>query len=153
MISPKRHSEAMEKINALVGVRERTAKEIRERLAKCGFTSEEIEDAVETALRVNLINEERYARAFIRGKTHSGWGRVKIASRLAANGVDDETIALCADEFNSMQDEYEIAMVELRKRAANSKNPYATYMRRLIGRGFSYELSTRVVRDFLAMQT
>lgn len=153
MVSPERHSEAMEKINVLVGVRERTAKEVRERLAKCGFTSEEVEDAVETALRVNLINEERYARAFIRGKTHSGWGRVKITARLAANGVDEEIIASCADEFSSTQDEYEVAMAELSKRAANSKNPYATYMRRLVGRGFSYELSTRVVRDFLAMQS
>lgn len=137
----------------LVGVRERTAKEVRERLAKCGFTSEEVEDAVETALRVNLINEERYARAFIRGKTHSGWGRVKITARLVANGVDEETIALCADEFCSTQDEYEVAMAELSKRAANSKNPHATYMRRLLGRGFSYELSARAVRDFLALQS
>ena len=143
----------MEKINALVGVRERTAKEMRERLSKCGFTPEEVEDAVETGLRVNLINEERYARAFIRGKTHSGWGRVKIITRLQANGVDEETIALCADEFSSPQDEYQVAMGELRKRAAHSKNPHATYMRRLVGRGFSYELSARVVHDFLAMQS
>lgn len=142
----------MEKINALVGVRERTAKEMRERLAKCGFTPEEVEDAVETAMRVNLINEERYARAFIRGKTHSGWGRVKITARLIANGVDEETIALCADEFSSPHDEYDMALAELSKHSANSRDPYATYMRRLLGRGFSYELSTRVVRDFLASQ-
>lgn len=140
----------MEKINALVGVRERTVKEIRDRLATCGFTSEEIDDAVASALRVNLINEERYARAFIRGKTHSGWGRVKITARLVANGVDEETIALCADEFSSPHDEYDMALAELSKRSANSRDPYATYMRRLLGRGFSYELSTRVVRDFLA---
>lgn len=140
----------MEKINALVAVRERTAKEARERLASYGFTPEEVDDAVKTALRVNLINEERYARAFIRGKTHSGWGRVKITCRLAANGVDEKTIERCADEFSSPDDEYRVAMAELSKRKANSKNPYATYMRRLIGRGFSYELSTRVVRDFLS---
>lgn len=140
----------MEKINTLVGVRERTVKEIRDRLATCGFTPEEIDDAVVSALRVNLINEERYARAFIRGKTHSGWGRVKITARLMANGVDEETIALCADEFSSPHDEYETALAELSKRRANSRDPYATYMRRLLGRGFSYELSTRVVRDFLA---
>lgn len=150
MVTPQRHREAMEKINSLIAVRERTAKEARQRLASCGFTSEEVDDAVETALRVNLINEERYARAFIRGKVHSGWGRVKITQRLVANGVDEETIARCADEFSSTDEEYRVAMAELSKRQAHSKNPYATYMRRLMGRGFSYELSTRVVRDFLS---
>ena len=60
----------MEKINALIAVRERNLKEVRERLSSSGFTPEEIDDALETAVRVNLINEERYARAFIRGKVH-----------------------------------------------------------------------------------
>lgn len=150
MVTSKRHSEAMEKINVLVGVRERSVKEVRERLASCDFTHEEVEDAVETAVRVNLINEERYTRAFIRGKTHSGWGRIKILARLAANGIDEQTIALCSDEFSSTRDEYQVAMAELSKRKAHSKNPYATYMRRLIGRGFSYELSNRVVHDYLS---
>ena len=79
MVTSQRHSEAMEKINVLVGVRERSVKEVRERLASCDFTHEEVEDAIETAVRVNLINEERYTRAFIRGKTHSGWGRVRFS--------------------------------------------------------------------------
>jgi len=49
----------MEKINALIAVRERNLKEVRERLSSSGFTPEEIDDALETAVRVNLINEER----------------------------------------------------------------------------------------------
>ena len=42
MVTSKRHSEAMEKINVLVGVRERSVKEVRERLASCDFTHEEV---------------------------------------------------------------------------------------------------------------
>lgn len=150
MISAQRHVEAMEKINSLVSVRERTVKETRERLAKCEFTPEEVDDAIAAALRVNLINEERYARAFIRGKTHSGWGRLKIIQRLQANGVDESIIRACEDEFSSPEAEYDAALRELSKRKASSKNPYATYMRRLLGRGFSYDVSTRAVKDYLA---
>ncbi len=59
------------------------------------------------------VNEERYARAFIRGKVHSGWGRVKIVARLRANGIGEETIASCADHLGSPDDEYRSALLEL----------------------------------------
>lgn len=144
--------EAMEKINALLNVRERNIKETEERLLKCGFTPEEVEDAIGAALRVNLINEERYARAFIRGKTHSGWGRLKIVQRLKMFNIPDEIIASCESEFSSTQDERAMAMRELQKRRATSKDPYATYMRRLISRGYSYELSRQVVAEHLSCQ-
>lgn len=140
----------MEKINALLNVRERCVKETRERLARCGFDQEEIDDAVSSALRVGLIDEERFARAFIRGKAHSGWGRLKIVRQLHQKGIPDEVIQACADDFPSSDMEYEAAMHELSKRPARSSNPYASYMRRLVSKGYSHELSARVTKDFLA---
>lgn len=153
MVSTTRHIEAMEKINALINVRERTIKETRERLVKYGFNEEEIEDAVETALRVGLINEERFTRMYINGKTHSGWGKRKIIARLHAAGISPETIELCSDEFASKEEEYQSAMRELSKRSSRSSNPYASYMRRLVGKGYSQDIASRAVKDYLAQQT
>lgn len=150
MVSPERHSKAMDKINALVGVRERSVFETRNRLAKAGFTAEEVEDAVAAAVRVNLVSDERYARAYIRGKVHKGWGRKKIEHALMQNGIDAPVIQACADEFSSTEDEYASALRELGKRRASSKDPYATYMRRLIGRGFSYDIASRAVKEHMA---
>lgn len=153
MVSASRHIEAMEKINALINVRERTIKETRERLEKYGFDEEEIEDAVETALRVGLINEERFTRMFIQGKTHSGWGKRKIVSRLHAAGIGQETIELCSDEFASKEDEYQSALRELSKRSSRSSNPYASYMRRLVGKGYSQDIASRAVKEYLSQQS
>lgn len=152
MVSPERHIAAMEKVNALVNVRERTIKEVRERLRRCDFSSEEIDDAIETALRVNLINEERYARAFIKGKTHSGWGRGKILRRLQESDIPEHVIQSCESEFSSGNEEYLMALRVLEKRSTHSKNPYATYMRRLINKGYSYEISQRAVSEHLSLQ-
>ncbi len=143
----------MEKINALIAVRERNLKEVRERLSSSGFTPEEIDDALETAVRVNLINEERYARAFIRGKVHSGWGRVKNRRPLACKRHWRGDHSVLCRELGSPDDEYRSALLELSKRSTTSKNPYATYMRRLLSRGYSYDLATRVVRDYLSGST
>lgn len=152
MVSYERHIEAMDKINSLLAVRERTVKEVKERLSGCGFDQEEVDDAVESALRVGLIDEERYARAFIRGKAHAGWGKLKIVNRLKESGVGDETISSCEDEFNSSDAEYESALLALKKREARSSDPYATYMRRLVNKGFSFDLASRVVKDHLSSE-
>lgn len=140
----------MEKINALLNTRERCVKEVEERLARADFSEEEIEDAIQAALRVNLINEERYARALIRGKVGLGWGRAKILHRLHQDRVPDAIIQSCQEDFASSEQEYAMAMREVAKRQARSKDPYATYVRRLVARGYSFELSKRVAADFLS---
>lgn len=153
MVTPQRHKQAMEKINSLLNTRERCIKELEERLAKADFSTEEIEDALQTALRVNLVNEERYARSFIRGKTHLGWGRAKILLRLKQDRIPAHIIDACEDDFATPDQEYVMAMREVAKRSARSKDPFATYTRRLVSKGYSFELSKRVVRDYLTQES
>lgn len=144
-VSLKRHIAVMDKITALSNVRERSRKETRERLARSGFSEEEIQDGIDTALRVGLISDERYARSFIRGKVHAGWGRERIIRRLEECGVDSSVISACQNEFASPEEEY-----ELEKRSCHAADPYASYMRRLLGKGYSHEVSARAVHDYLS---
>lgn len=149
-VSLKRHIAVMDKIAALSNVRERSRKETRERLARSGFSEEEIQDGIDTALRVGLISDERYARSFIRGKVHAGWGRGKIIRRLEECGVDSSVISACQNEFASPEEEYERALHELEKRSCHAADPYASYMRRLLVKGYSHEVSRRAVHDYLS---
>lgn len=144
-----RHIEAMDKIAALVSVRERNIKEVKERLKSCDFSPEEISDAIESAVRTGIIDEERYASAFIRGKISSGWGKNKICQRLTADGISSEIIQNCSNLFLSQDEEYNNALKALQKHPCTSKNPYASYMRRLISKGYSYDIANRAVNEFL----
>lgn len=150
MVTAQRHIEAMDKIAALVNVRERNCSELRERLLKLGFTEEEVAEALESAVRSGLVNEERYTRAFIRGKVALGWGRRKVVDRLRHGGIDDALIARCEDEFPDEDDEYAMALEELARRGCTSSNPYASYMRRLVNKGYGYEVAQRAVRAYLS---
>lgn len=143
------HVELMDKIAALVGVRERTCKELRERLIRQGSEPAAVDEALEAAVRVGLVDERRYALAYIRGKSRAGWGRAKIAARLAAAGVPDSVVEECADAFPGPEDELEQALRELSRRPTRSSNPYGALMRRLVGKGYSVELARRAVRLFL----
>ena len=47
----------------------------------------------------NFINEERFARAYVRGKFRiNGWGRLKIKNGLRAKGVDENLIRTALTE-------------------------------------------------------
>ena len=150
MLSAQRHIEAMDKIAALVNVRERTCRELRERLLKLGFTEEEVADALESAVRSGLVSEERYTRAYIRGKVALGWGRRKVIDRLQREGIDEALIACCEDEFPDEEGEYAMALKELSRRRSTSSDPYASYMRRLVNKGYGYEVAQRAVRAYLS---
>ena len=150
MISNEQHTKAMDKVRLLVNVRERSVLEIEKRLQKDGFTHEEIKDAIDTSLRCNLISNERFASAYIRGKVRLGWGKEKICSSLKQKGITDSEISKCEDDFLPDEEEYEKALEILQKRPSNSKNKLASYINRLVNKGYSFELANRAARDFIA---
>ena len=150
MVSAARHIEAMERVSGLVDVRERCVREVRERLKRYGFDENEVEDAIQTSLRVGLINEERYTRALIRGKSHIGWGRNKIVRKLEEDGIQESIIESCSDEFPSKSEEVDRALREIEKRSARSSNPRASYMRRLVGKGYSFDVAKEALSMYFA---
>ena len=145
MDTGRRHTELMDKIGSLVGVRERTCKELRGRLARLGYSADEVDEALAVALRVGLVDERRYALSYIRGKAHAGWGRAKIIAGLKESGVPDEIIEACGESFPNDDEELERALRELQRRSTSASDPYAALMRRLVGKGYSYEVARQAV--------
>ena len=144
-----RHAEAMQKVHALVCVRERCEKEVRERLLSCGFTPEEAEKAVAAALSSGLVSDERYANAFVRGKVRKGWGREKILARLRADGISQTAIESCADDFASPARERAHALAELARRSCRAADRRSSLIRRLLAKGYAPELARECVDEFL----
>ena len=139
----------MDAIATLVAVRERTAKEVAERLCKRGFTEQETNEALEEAMRCGLIDEERYTRAYIRGKTALGWGRLKIKQKLEEAGISDELVSICEEEFADEAEELAGAKRILMHAHTQSANPSAAYIRKLMNKGYSYDTAFKAVREHL----
>ncbi len=150
MVSQERHIAAMDRIAALVNVRERCVFEVRERLKKAEFTEEEIDDAIQSALRCDLVNEERFVRAYIRGKSNCGWGRVRILRNLRSNKISEDLIALCEEEFPSEEAAYARALHELQRKPSHAADKYSSYLRRLVNKGYPMEVAQRAVKEHLS---
>lgn len=92
---------------------ERCQSEVAERLRSMGVLPEAQADLVAELMADGYLSEERFARAYARGKFRiKGWGPRKIAQGLQAKRVSSACIALGLEEL----DEAELRAYLLRKK-------------------------------------
>lgn len=83
-------SEAFQKMAKYCAYQERCQSEIRYRLKGSGLSNEEIENVICDLIEQNFTNEERFAKAFVRGKfNQKGWGKNKIKQHLIQKEISE----------------------------------------------------------------
>ena len=124
---------------------EHCIKKVRDKLVQWETPSEFIDPIIEKLLEQDYINEERFARAFVKDKFRfNHWGRIKISTHLRALGISSENIAKAMDEID--EDEYAEILDEIveKKRKTIKKGTdlevRAKLLRHALSRGFEYEI-------------
>lgn len=94
---------------------ERCHQEVRNKLYELGCHKAEVEEYIVDLIEAGLLNEERFAGEYARGKFRmKHWGRVKIRVHLKQKGVSDYCIKKA---FTQIQDEeYEKTLQKLAER-------------------------------------
>lgn len=97
-------AEAKVKIASYCAYQERCQKEVRDKLYKYGLSSYEVENLVTFMVLEGFLNEERFARAFTRGKFRlKRWGRIKIKNELKLRQLNDTCIKLGLQEIEEQE--------------------------------------------------
>jgi regulatory protein len=117
--------------------RDRTARELDQRLADRGFGVEERESALETLRRTGLLDDDRFARNRAETLASRGVGDELIRHDLEAAGVDAE---LADVALGAVEPELDRA-----RRIVHARGPSPKTARYLRGRGYSYETVSAVV--------
>ena len=129
----------------------KTEKEIREKLVLKEYDDEAIERTIKFLREYNFINDESYARMYVRDKS-KGQGKNKIKYSLIRKGLDEEVIL---DEISKIDDEeeeeiaYEMALKKyniLSKRESDDYKLSQKLYRFLISKGYGYDVSSRVIK-------
>ena len=88
--SPAELKDVREKMAAFCVYRERSQREVRDKLRQFPLSSAEVESLISELIQHNFLNEERFARAYVRGKFYQkGWGRRKIKAGLRYHQLSD----------------------------------------------------------------
>jgi len=147
-VNKKEFSKARNKAFKLLSYRERTIKEIEDRLSKKDFEADVIKAVVDFLLEKDYLNEERFAEMWIRSrKKHHPRGRKLIYKELKNKGVNQRLINNALNKYLSQQEEIEMAEYLknkwLRRRTEEDSSSYKL-KNYLANKGFSYDLVYKV---------
>ena len=90
---PLTSDQVLDKMAKYCAYQERCVKEVRDKLKTFDIAEEEKSKILDYLLDNRFVNDERYAKAFVRGKVNqSGWGVNKIRFHLIQKGIGKDII-------------------------------------------------------------
>jgi regulatory protein len=111
-----------------------------------------VEQIVSNLIENNFLNEERFAKAYARGKfKQKGWGRVKIKQGLKLKKIPDKLINKALQEIDG--DEYMNTLsriIQKKDAVLIEKDPYKRRYKLqqfAMGRGYEGDLIAEVVSE------
>lgn len=144
--------EAFNRASSLCATTEKCAADIMEKLRLWGASEEDCEAVIQRLVELNFIDEERYARAFVKDKFRfNKWGKVKIAMQLRHKKISESIILAVLEEID--EEDYLRTLHELLQQKARSlkyKDQYdkqAKLYRFALSRGFELESIKAVYAD------
>ena len=133
----------------LLSRREHSAFEIRDKLLKRDFDSEEIDRVIIELQQGGWLSDERFAEAYIRMRQLKGFGPVRIAMELNERGVKEHIV----DDYLHANDDSWRQTLEQQYRKKYKDKPIEDYsdkakrIRFLQYRGFALDVIYQIVKD------
>lgn len=108
-------SEARLKLEYYCSYQERCHLEVVDKLKQLGMTKPEVDDVVVHLIQNDFLNEERFARAFARGKHRiKSWGKIRIVNELKQRHISAPNIKCALTEIS--EEEYEDTLDKVAER-------------------------------------
>ena len=139
----------------LLGVRDRSRRELERRLAQAGFEPDAVASALDDLTRAGLIDDDRFASQVV---AHAERGRLAgkraVMSSLLGKGVDRRTAERAAARLEDTEEARAQALAERQVARLRGLDPAAAFRRLsglLLRRGFppgiAYSVARRAVDD------
>ena len=137
--------EALIKAAAYCAYQDRTQQEVRTKLYSYGLEHDDVEELIISLSQEKLIDEERYAQSYVRGKYGlKRWGRRKIMQGLKAKGISDYCIKQGMKEIDP--EVYEQNLLHLLEKKNSTEKEKNSFTRRqklsyyLLSKGYENDL-------------
>lgn len=143
---------ALNRARALCAQYEYSAGDVRIKLNSWGVSTSQAESVINTLIKENFINDNRFATEFLRDKLYNKkWGRIKIASHLRAKSISDEIIRSVLETVD--EDYYRNTIKEIlssHRKSVKAKNQYdlkGKLLRFGLSKGFESHLLYDIIND------
>ncbi|WP_405127524.1 regulatory protein RecX [Riemerella anatipestifer] len=132
---------------------DRCHQEVEQKMREFMLIPEAKDEILLYLMRENFLNEERFARSYVRGKFyHKSWGRKKIVSHLKFKGVSEKLINIAMEEID--EEEYLEVLNKLTEKYINSLKSGTDFekkqraVRYLLGKGYELDVVQMSVNQY-----
>ena len=147
------YQKALSKAAALCSKSEKCISDIRTKLFQWKLPSHEHDQIIDYLISEKFIDEERFARHFVRDKFRfNQWGRVKIRYHLSGKGIEGSLInEAIANEIDDEQ--YLVVLKKLAKEKLKTIKAETDFARKgklmqfLSGRGFELDAISKILNE------
>jgi len=132
-------SEVLQSACRFLARREYSAGELRRKLAVKQFDSEEIDAAVERLISEGMVDDRRFASAFVRSRASKLQGPRKIRAELMRRSVGEAEIDAALNEEMLCWTDIAAEWLTRQGEDPSDYDTKAKFYRRLVNRGFSHD--------------
>jgi len=132
---------------------ERCVKDVKDKLKTYDIAEKEKNIILEYLLDNRFVNDERFAKSFVRGKVNqSGWGVNKIRFHLIQKGIDKDIIEEALGQTD--EETYRQRLIEILKAKAKTVKEASDYEKKrklaayAMQKGFEGSLIWEVLKEF-----
>lgn len=146
--------EALQKLMHFCAYRDRSQKEVEDKLDGMRMISEAKEKIIISLMQEGFLNEERFARNFVRGKFRmKKWGRKKIVMELKKREISNPIIKLGLSEIK--ETDYRKTLFELAEKKEEQLKETDTFKKKkkladhLLRKGYESSLVFDCVNEII----
>ena len=136
---------AKERALMLLGYRDRPRAELARKLRDAGYPAAVATQVVERFVDVELVDDERFAAAWVRTRAAAGYGARRIGQELTRKGIAPEVAAAALESIAGSDEQLARARAALRGRVAADRKERDKLVRRLVGKGFSLQTAIQAL--------
>ncbi|MBQ6101544.1 MAG: RecX family transcriptional regulator [Bacteroidales bacterium] len=150
---PLSPDQVLDKMAKYCAYQERCVKDVKDKLKTYDIAEKEKNIILEYLLDNRFVNDERFAKSFVRGKVNqSGWGVNKIRFHLIQKGIDKDIIEEALGQTD--EETYRQRLIEILKAKAKTVKAASDYEKKrklaayAIQKGFEGSLIWEVLKEF-----
>jgi len=147
-------NEATKILEYFCAYQERCHKEVENKLTELRMIPEAKEQIILHLLENNFLNEERFAKAFVRGKFNfKKWGKIKIKNELKFRNISSYNIKVSLKEIDDDLYQETIQEVAQKKvnliRDPNSFKKKQKLIKYLLSKGYESEFVYKIANELI----
>ncbi len=145
-------AQTFDRISSYCSYQERCVRDVEQKLAEWKVPGGKISTIIKKLKAERFIDDERFARLFVRGKFRSNkWGRLKIRYELKGRGIPENLIREALPEISDEDYRKTIRELILKKKSEIKPGKNLNIREKIItfvtGKGFEFDLTAEILKE------